>query len=80
MILNRFIANTTYGDNNNNIANTVTLAGQVFDNYSLDPALGNTGVGQVPVSHGHSENTILLGRCNIRRDDAPTSRHVRRPS
>jgi hypothetical protein len=36
-----FNTNTTYGDNVNNIANTVTMAGQHFDNYSKGTALTN---------------------------------------
>src|SRR5437763_873788 len=39
-----FNTNTTYGDNNNNIANTATMAGQIFDNYSQGTALGTGGV------------------------------------
>ena len=43
-----FNTNVTYGDNRigtpNGIANTVTLAGQLFDNYSQGTALGTTGV------------------------------------
>ena len=42
-----FNTNTTYGDTNNNIANTVTMAGQVFDNYSQGTALNNTLLSQV---------------------------------
>lgn len=34
-----FNTNTTYGDTTGNIANTVTLAGEVFDNYSHGKAL-----------------------------------------
>jgi hypothetical protein len=34
-----FNTNTTYGDTNNNVANTVSMAGQVFDNYSQGTAL-----------------------------------------
>ena len=34
-----FNTNTTYGDATGNIANTVTMAGQVFDNYSQGTAL-----------------------------------------
>ena len=37
-----FNINTTYGDATGNIANTVALAGQVFDNYSQGTALNNT--------------------------------------
>ena len=37
-----FNTNTTYGDATGNIANTVALAGQVFDNYSQGTALNNT--------------------------------------
>ena len=37
-----FNTNTTYGDASGNIANTVTFAGQVFDNYSQGTALNNT--------------------------------------
>jgi hypothetical protein len=36
--------NTTYGDNSNDIANTMSMAGQSFDNYSQGASLGNTGV------------------------------------
>lgn len=52
-----FNTNTTYGDNNNNIANTITLAGQIFDNYSIGSALGNTGVGQV-ITHWLQNGTL----------------------
>src|SRR5438552_12607342 len=44
---NYFNTNTTYGDANNDIANTITMAGQFFDNYSLGPNLGSAGVGPV---------------------------------
>lgn len=37
-----FNTNTTYGDATGNIANTVAMAGQVFDNYSQGKALNNT--------------------------------------
>src|SRR5579859_1209230 len=37
-----FNTNTTYGDATGNIANTVALSGQVFDNYSQGTALNNT--------------------------------------
>jgi hypothetical protein len=37
-----FNTNTTYGDATGNIANTVAMAGQVFDNYSQGTALNNT--------------------------------------
>ena len=37
-----FNTNTTYGDATGNIANTVTLAGQIFDNYSQGTALNDT--------------------------------------
>src|SRR5579864_5394311 len=39
-----FNTNITYGDNAGNIINTISLSGQVFDNYSQGSALGNTGV------------------------------------
>ncbi len=42
-----FNTNTTYGDVNSNIANTVTLTKQVFDNYSHGTALNNTTFSQV---------------------------------
>jgi hypothetical protein len=42
-----FNTNTTYGDATGNIANTVTLAGQVFDNYSHGTALTNTTLSAV---------------------------------
>jgi hypothetical protein len=42
-----FNTNTTYGDVNSNIANTVTMAKQVFDNYSHGTALNNTTFSQV---------------------------------
>jgi hypothetical protein len=42
-----FNTNTTYGDANANIANTVTMAGQVFDNGSHGTALNNTTFSQV---------------------------------
>jgi hypothetical protein len=41
---NYFNTNTTYGDNSNDIANSITLAGQFFDNYSQGASLGTTGV------------------------------------
>ncbi len=37
-----FNTNTTYGDTTGDIANTVTLAGQIFDNYSQGTALNDT--------------------------------------
>src|SRR6478735_6671338 len=37
-----FNTNTTYGDATGNIANTVAMAGQVFDNYSQGTALNST--------------------------------------
>jgi len=37
-----FNTNTTYGDATGNIANTVAMASQVFDNYSQGTALNNT--------------------------------------
>src|SRR6478672_2024603 len=37
-----FNTNTTYGDATANIANTVAMAGQVFDNYSQGTALNST--------------------------------------
>jgi hypothetical protein len=37
-----FNTNTTYGDVTGNIANSVAMAGQVFDNYSQGTALNNT--------------------------------------
>src|SRR6476646_3221075 len=42
-----FNINTTYGDASANIANTVTMAGQVFDNYSRGTALTSTTFSQV---------------------------------
>ena len=42
-----FNTNTTYGDANSNIANTVTMAKQVFDNGSHGTALNNTTFSQV---------------------------------
>jgi Phosphate-induced protein 1 conserved region len=42
-----FNTNTSYGDVNSNIANTVTLTKQVFDNYSHGTALNNTTFSQV---------------------------------
>src|SRR5438046_7502172 len=44
---NYFNTNTTYGDANNDIANTITMAGQFFDNYSLGPNLGCCAVSTV---------------------------------
>ncbi|HLK54861.1 MAG TPA: hypothetical protein VKU42_15480 [Candidatus Angelobacter sp.] len=42
-----FNTNTTYGDATGNIANTVAMSGQVFDNYSHGVALSNTTLAQV---------------------------------
>jgi hypothetical protein len=42
-----FNTNTTYGDATGNIANTVAMAGQVFDSYSHGVALSNTTLAQV---------------------------------
>jgi hypothetical protein len=42
-----FNTNTTYGDVTANIANTVTMAGAFFDNYSHGTALNNTTFSQV---------------------------------
>ena len=42
-----FNTNTTYGDTTGNIANTVTLAGEIFDNYSQGTALNNTNLPNV---------------------------------
>jgi hypothetical protein len=39
-----FNTNTTYGDNTGDIANTISLAGQFFDNYSQGASLGSSGV------------------------------------
>ncbi len=39
-----FNTNTTYGDTVNNIVNTVTMAGQFFDNYSQGTVLNNQGL------------------------------------
>ncbi len=39
-----FNTNTTYGDNTSDIANTISLAGQFFDNYSQGSNLGSSGV------------------------------------
>src|SRR5947209_86743 len=41
---NYFNTNTTYGDANNDIANTISMAGQIFDNYSQGKDLGSIGV------------------------------------
>src|SRR5205807_9294764 len=43
-----FNTNTTYGDNNNNIANTATMAGQIFDNYSQGRSEEHTSELQSP--------------------------------
>ena len=42
-----FNTNTTYGDATGNIANTVAMSGQFFDNYSHGVALSNTTLAQV---------------------------------
>jgi hypothetical protein len=42
-----FNTNTTYGDATGNIANTVTMAGAAFDNYSQGTALNNTTLNNV---------------------------------
>jgi hypothetical protein len=42
-----FNINTTYGDASSNVGNTVTMAKQVFDNYSQGTALNNTLLGNV---------------------------------
>jgi hypothetical protein len=42
-----FNTNTTYGDATGDIANTVVMAGQVFDNYSHGMALNQTTISQV---------------------------------
>jgi hypothetical protein len=42
-----FNTNTTYGDANSNIANTATVAKQIFDNYSQGTALNDTLLGNV---------------------------------
>ena len=50
-----FNTNTTYGDTTGNIANTVTLAGEIFDNYSQGTALNDTklpNVLLVPFNNG----------------------------
>jgi hypothetical protein len=39
-----FNTNTTYGDSTGNVQNTVTMAGQAFDNYSQGTALDNQGI------------------------------------
>ncbi|HEV3038782.1 MAG TPA: hypothetical protein VHA33_13485 [Candidatus Angelobacter sp.] len=39
-----FNTNTTYGDNTGDIANTISVAGQFFDNYSQGSSLGSSGV------------------------------------
>jgi hypothetical protein len=39
-----FNTNTTYGDTTGDIANTVTLDGQIFDNYSQGTALNDTNL------------------------------------
>jgi len=39
-----FNTNTTYGDTTGDIANTVALANQIFDNYSQGTALNNTNL------------------------------------
>jgi hypothetical protein len=41
---NYFNTNTTYGDANSDIVNTISLAGQIFDNYSQGTDLGCCGV------------------------------------
>lgn len=45
-----FNTNTTYGDATGNIANTVTMAGQAFDNYSQTPALTDKNLPNVFLS------------------------------
>jgi hypothetical protein len=42
-----FNINTTYGDTTSDVANTVSMAKQVFDNYSQGTALNNTSLAQV---------------------------------
>jgi hypothetical protein len=42
-----FNTNTTYGDTTGNIANTATMAGAVFDNYSQGKALNGTTLNNV---------------------------------
>src|SRR6185503_16341084 len=42
-----FNTNTTYGDATGNVGNTVTMAGQTFDNYSQGTALNNTNLPNV---------------------------------
>ena len=44
---NYFNTNTTYGDANNDLANTITMAGQFFDNYSQGTSLGCCAVSTV---------------------------------
>lgn len=44
-----FNTDTTYGDTTDNIANTVTMANQVFDNYSQGTALAGNAVGVAKV-------------------------------
>src|SRR5437660_8319945 len=44
---NYFNTNTTYGDANNDLANTITMAGQFFDNYSQGASLGCCAVSTV---------------------------------
>lgn len=45
-----FNTNTTYGDATANIANTVAMAGQTFDNYSQGTALNSTTLNSVLLS------------------------------
>jgi hypothetical protein len=45
-----FNTNTTYGDATANIANTVTMSGQTFDNYSQGTALNGTSLNNVFLS------------------------------
>src|SRR6185312_142472 len=42
-----FNTNTTYGDATGDVGNTVTMAGQTFDNYSQGTALNNTNLPNV---------------------------------
>jgi hypothetical protein len=50
-----FNTNTTYGDTTGNVANTVTMAGAFFDNYSQGTALNGTTLNNVlllPLNNG----------------------------
>lgn len=47
---NYFNTNITYGDANNDIVNTISMSGQIFDNYSQGTDLGCCGVQNVVTS------------------------------